>query len=536
MDDITVKLGLDTNPFVAALRGVNGLVKKYATGLGALTGLGSLAAFAKSTVDYGSHLVDLSEKTGVSTDALQTFGFAAQLSGASVDDVAMAIKKLTQAQAQAIGGNKDMTASFGQLGINLSKVRSLNPEALFRAIAEEVERSGLAFSKFDDFLKILGKDANALLPAMKDGFASVANGVEKFTAEQLKDMDKMGDAWAIHWNNFKVTGLKAGYEVGKLLEKQIIAVMVLLQAPFAMNIDVRKRTPTNETEIRTEGNLIQEELLLKLMGAEDDTLESMLNKLQKAKDRRADSYALEQKTAAEHAKQTDLLNDEISKGLQLAGSFDAANEILFKRRILLNEEIGLINKEGDRLEKQIELRKVENDIVEMGIRAKEQADKNAAKSDNLAKENLRELVRIQSVRDEMRNKANERMTAHNANVVAVRDLVQAQGDQSRFSLQELAGMRGRGAFGAETQGARDVITLERWAKESRQLNLPGRADELQSRADKLKGTLTNLTSGERNPFAALQENTKSTADAVKAIDSKSTVGGFRVQEVGGNHR
>ena len=472
MDDITVKLGLDTSPFARALRGVSGMVKSAGASLGGILGFGAITAAGKHLIDYASNLGDTAEQLGVTTKYLQEFGFAALQNGASLEQASTALGKLNRLIGEAADGTESAKNTFKELGISLTNSDGSlrTTESIMGSIADVFAKTENATEKARLANDLFGRGLGVLIPTLNNGKKGLdelakAGAGSIISDENIKSLKTFGDGLAA----LTSTGVsKLGNWAGAALRD------IQEAANFWVGLTTGKKLPIGAPSAGA-GKVFPKQSL-----AQQTALKLDADKLSDAI-RANDAEAL--------------LGSKKIKALQAI--YEGK-----KKEFMLEKDNA---KAGDRL---LAVEKARNDVIK----------ERTTMTEKLRDLNLQAVGAVQS-RDN-----------------AARSLATAQGDQSRFSLQELSGMRGRGAFGAETQGARDVITLERWAKESRQLNLPGRADELQSRADKLRGTLTNLTSGERNPFAALQENTKTTADAVKALDLKSTEGGFKVQEVGGKHR
>src|SRR5262245_43079098 len=77
----------------------------------------AVGAFAKSVFDTASKVHDLSLELGISTDAVQGFQYAAEQSGASIDDVSTAISKMNKNLA---GGDKATVEALRAAGLSFS--------------------------------------------------------------------------------------------------------------------------------------------------------------------------------------------------------------------------------------------------------------------------------------------------------------------------------------------------------------------------------------------------------------------------------
>lgn len=471
MDDITVKLGLDTSPFATALRGVSGMVKTAGASLGGLLGFGAITAGAKHLIDYASRLGDTAEQLGVTTKYLQEFGFAALQNGASLEQASTALEKLNRLIGEANSGTASAKQTFKELGISLTNADGSlrTTESIMGAIADVFARTESATEKARLANDLFGKGLAGLIPTLNNGKKGLedlakAGASAVISTENINTLKTWGDAISSIGLSIKSV---AGNALGKTLEFFQYGV-----GSYYGAITGRK-LQTDAPKAGGAGKIFPRQSFAQQIALKVDA------------DKLADAIRANDAEA--------LLGNKKVKALEAI--YD-----LKKKEFMLEKDNA---KAGDRI---LAVEKARNDVIK----------ERTSMTERLRDLNLQAFGAVQA-----RNNA-------------ARDLATAQGDQSRFSLQELAGMRGQGAFGREAQGARDVQTLERWSKESRQMNLPERADALQARADKLRSSLTNLTSGERNPFAALQENAKKTEEHLKSIDLAAKGVGLNVNELGGN--
>lgn len=212
---------------------------------GALAGIATgatVAAFtaaAQRAFDFTDAIVDLADRTGASTKAIQEFRYAAQLSGSSVEAADTALEKFARTQGLAQAGSDGMVKLFRQLGVTstdfdtalrqtidgiskLPTVQQRNATAMqlfgksaasltallgqgskgFNDLAAEAQRLGVVLG--DDVLRNAGQ-ANDTLDRMKmilnaqfanavaqnaDSIVALAGGVGRLTAELLNFMSK----------------------------------------------------------------------------------------------------------------------------------------------------------------------------------------------------------------------------------------------------------------------------------------------------------------------------------------------------------
>lgn len=109
-------VGATASKVTGALRGMASGAGTLAGAMGTLTPLLSAAGLiglAKSSLDAGNKMFDLSQKTGVSVEALAKFKKAAAVSGTTIDTVGTALARLSKAMVAASstvkGGEKTQT-------------------------------------------------------------------------------------------------------------------------------------------------------------------------------------------------------------------------------------------------------------------------------------------------------------------------------------------------------------------------------------------------------------------------------------------
>jgi hypothetical protein len=140
-------------------------------GLAALAVTGGVVALAKSAIDLADDMRDLSQRTGVSIEALGKFKVAAELSGSSLEGVATGLKFLNKNMVAAATGTEAAAAAFKTVGVATIEVdgtlRSADKVFLdvadrFKAMRDGPEKAALA-------MKIFGKAGTDLIPILNLG-------------------------------------------------------------------------------------------------------------------------------------------------------------------------------------------------------------------------------------------------------------------------------------------------------------------------------------------------------------------------------
>ncbi|WP_448658302.1 hypothetical protein ACPVPU_12635 [Sphingomonas sp. CJ99] len=193
---LRVSLGLDSAQFeagakkarVIARREAQGIQKEFTTattqlsntlkGL-AVAGLASgFLTAAKAALDYSDAIVDLADRTGASTKAIQEFRYAAQMSGSDVATADDAVGKFARTLGLAESGSKkqaDLLASLGVTSRDFDTALRQTMDGLAK-LPSVAQRNAIA-------LQVFGKSAATLTALMGEGsqgFRSIADEANRY--------------------------------------------------------------------------------------------------------------------------------------------------------------------------------------------------------------------------------------------------------------------------------------------------------------------------------------------------------------------
>lgn len=150
------------------IEGVGRSLKGVSMAAGAV--VGSLAAVSVKAGKTADELNTLSKVTGIGTEDLQKYGYAADLVDVSVDAIAKANKKLTKSAYSAAGGTGAQAEAFAKIGVSVTDANGnlRDSEAIFQDVitalggmTNETERDALAQT-------LMGKSAAELNPLIED--------------------------------------------------------------------------------------------------------------------------------------------------------------------------------------------------------------------------------------------------------------------------------------------------------------------------------------------------------------------------------
>ncbi|MDR5736129.1 phage tail tape measure protein [Caballeronia sp. LZ025] len=157
----------------------NMLLNPVVLGVGAFVGVLAIAAHStfaarEELATYGETVEKISKQTGLSTDDVQKFGFAAKTVGVETKDAADALADLTKAQNEAQHGNKDAAAAFSAVGISLKTLKTASPEDLLARVADAFAKSADGAGKAAVANELFGTSGKNLIPLLDQGSARLA--------------------------------------------------------------------------------------------------------------------------------------------------------------------------------------------------------------------------------------------------------------------------------------------------------------------------------------------------------------------------
>lgn len=228
---LLAKLGLDGSAFETGMKKSQSLAKsvgKEISGtVGSMFAADKIVEFGARAIETAGKLNDLSTRLGVSVEFLQETQFAAEQTGASLDDVTSAVEKLSIARQKALAGDKATIDTFEKIGLSMQQVKDLQSgEGLFKTIGKIAE-SGVDPQKLIGPLRELaGRGAGVLIPAMSEGLEQAAEQARKLglvmSTEVVTALDEFND---------RVDVMKKGLESG------IGTMTAKLGAPLLRELD-----------------------------------------------------------------------------------------------------------------------------------------------------------------------------------------------------------------------------------------------------------------------------------------------------------
>lgn len=236
-----------------AIRGASKSIKSLDSGLGSLAatakslggvlgvslGIGAfekLAGVITDTVHSAAGLVDLADKVGITTDALQEMRYQFEQNGSSAEAFDAALSQFSKRVGEAASGSGDLLKVFEANGIALRDATgALRPlmdlladyADLIKNAADDQARATLAvrgFGKAGDEAAIALRDGSAGMRAMGDEAHRFSQVVDE---EVLRSLEAYDDAIARlegAWQKFVTTSVAGGLRIVSGLQETAQAI------------------------------------------------------------------------------------------------------------------------------------------------------------------------------------------------------------------------------------------------------------------------------------------------------------------------
>jgi len=162
--------------------------------VGGAVGAG-LFALTKGSADAGDQLNDTAVRIGVSTDMLQRWRYAAQLSGSSVENLDSGMERFGKNLSAAAAGSGEAAGALQAMGVKIkdNRGRLRDQEAILLDVADAMAKIPDAQGRLRVSSALFGKGAQDLVTTMTQGRAGVQGLFSEFQkmggAFQQKDID-----------------------------------------------------------------------------------------------------------------------------------------------------------------------------------------------------------------------------------------------------------------------------------------------------------------------------------------------------------
>ncbi|MDP1660852.1 MAG: hypothetical protein Q8L55_02960, partial [Phycisphaerales bacterium] len=229
--------------FGAGLRSIG--TKMAGIGVAAVTALlGTVKAFS----DSGDALDKMSQRTGVSVEALSELGYAADLSGTDMETLENGLRVMQKSLVEAAKGSQGANEALGLLGLTVADLAKLSPDEQFKLLADRISKVQDPALRASLAMELFGKAGTKLLPLMADGAAGINEMQEQarklgltVSTETARDAAELNDALGTLWKVLKQGVFTIGGALAptiKELTERITRVIVSATAWIKENKDL----------------------------------------------------------------------------------------------------------------------------------------------------------------------------------------------------------------------------------------------------------------------------------------------------------
>jgi len=147
---------------------------------------GAALEAGKAMFEMGVHqaevidqMAKLSDRTGISTQALAELGYAASLSGVSNEQLTGGLEKMLKTLGEAANGGAEAQAAFAHLGLDFNKLAAQDPQKTFMQLADALKAVENPYQRAADITAIFGKSGQELLPLLQEGSEGLSGMAEE---------------------------------------------------------------------------------------------------------------------------------------------------------------------------------------------------------------------------------------------------------------------------------------------------------------------------------------------------------------------
>lgn len=190
-------------------------VKRISTVQNAVGALGAYALgnLISSSIEAGGHVYELTQKLHVSAEAITALHYAADQLESSAEAVDTAMAKMAVTLGNAMGGNQQAAAAFGELGLKFMELSKLSPDKQFLEVISALHGISNTSRRASISQAIFGRGSKELSALIEAGTAKIVEQSDKAAKlgiimrdDVAKSLDDAGDSvksFTESWKGFK---------------------------------------------------------------------------------------------------------------------------------------------------------------------------------------------------------------------------------------------------------------------------------------------------------------------------------------------
>jgi cell fate (sporulation/competence/biofilm development) regulator YmcA (YheA/YmcA/DUF963 family) len=195
-----------------ALEGVKGTLESFGIALG----VGELVEFAKGALEAADNIYIMAQRIGFSGETLSALSIPLQQNGSNIDEFSNSMKFMSRNIETAAQGNQELIQKFDDLGLSVTKLKTLTPEEQFNEIAHALGGVNDQGQLTTDTLALFGRGAAGLIPILKETGGNIQEVIDRqkelgntLSQEELQKIHEASDAWTAFWGHIKVEAAEA---------------------------------------------------------------------------------------------------------------------------------------------------------------------------------------------------------------------------------------------------------------------------------------------------------------------------------------
>ena len=150
-----------------------------AAGIAAAFSINALRNMISDFAELGDMFDKMSQRTGVSVEALSGLKFAAEQSGASIETLEMGIRNMQRVLLDVQQGSSTAATTLSMLGLSIDNLQTMSPEQQFLQMAQAIAGVKDPSRQAALAMELFGRSGTQLLPMLQQGEA----GIEALIAE-----------------------------------------------------------------------------------------------------------------------------------------------------------------------------------------------------------------------------------------------------------------------------------------------------------------------------------------------------------------
>lgn len=161
-------------------------------------GVKFVGQYAQELLRMSEEIVRVSDRTGLTTKAVQQLGFVASQSGNTIEQITAAIGQM---QNRLASGDKSALAALDALGLSMQQLSELNPDEQFYAIGEAVASVEDPMKRTQLAMDLFGRAGAAILPTLLADMQKIRDEAPVMSDATVRSLQRAGDT--LDWLGLK---------------------------------------------------------------------------------------------------------------------------------------------------------------------------------------------------------------------------------------------------------------------------------------------------------------------------------------------